>query len=194
MADHHHRSGDVELAYRSALEAAELARDAGAGSQELRLLLRALELQPQVRQGAFSPTHSVLLITTRLTPSNQLQGRCRGKAQGCGSGAGADCLGGVVTTARLGAQTAQPCDPLLSHRRLVCTVSWKPMLPFSSSLHGSSWAATDGGAKTFRQCYLTAACCRARGSCGCHTLLPGTGSAPLLAAPAGRTPPGRRRR
>ena len=54
VADHHHRSGDVERAYWSALDAAELAREAGAGSQELRLLLRALELDPRVEPRGLS--------------------------------------------------------------------------------------------------------------------------------------------
>ena len=41
-------------AYRSALESSELARDADAGAQELRLLLRALELRSHVARTSLS--------------------------------------------------------------------------------------------------------------------------------------------
>jgi DNA-binding CsgD family transcriptional regulator len=48
IAEHHHRSGDVEQAYAAALKTAEVARESGAYLPELRLLLRALEVSPSL--------------------------------------------------------------------------------------------------------------------------------------------------
>lgn len=48
VAEHHYQAAASGRAYRSALEAAGLARSAGAYEQELRLLLRALDLSPSV--------------------------------------------------------------------------------------------------------------------------------------------------
>jgi hypothetical protein len=48
LADHHHRAGHVEGAYRWALAGAEVAERAGGGAETLRLLRRALGLLPRV--------------------------------------------------------------------------------------------------------------------------------------------------
>ena len=48
IADHHHRSGLAETSLASDVETAQIARDAGAHRQELRLLLRALEVSSSI--------------------------------------------------------------------------------------------------------------------------------------------------
>ena len=53
VAEHHHQAAS-DRAYRSALAAVRLAGDTGAYEQELRLLLRALDLSPSVAGGAES--------------------------------------------------------------------------------------------------------------------------------------------
>ena len=54
IADHHHRSGVTDRAYVSALETADSARESGAHAQELRLLLRALEVRPSTAGNTYS--------------------------------------------------------------------------------------------------------------------------------------------
>ncbi len=48
LADHHHRAGDVEQAFRWALRGAAAAEHAGGAAESTRLLRRALDLRPQV--------------------------------------------------------------------------------------------------------------------------------------------------
>lgn len=54
VADHRYLSGDTEAAYRSALDAAGLAREARASARELPLLLRALEVHAHIARPGLS--------------------------------------------------------------------------------------------------------------------------------------------
>jgi DNA-binding CsgD family transcriptional regulator/tetratricopeptide (TPR) repeat protein len=59
VADHYHRSGLIEEAYRWALRAADIARESGAYSEELRLLSRAEQLHPAIAHASPSPIELV---------------------------------------------------------------------------------------------------------------------------------------
>ncbi|MEA2480271.1 MAG: hypothetical protein QOJ07_2193, partial [Thermoleophilaceae bacterium] len=54
VADHFYRAGTVDEAYRWAMRAAESARDAGAHGEELRLVTRAAQLRPSIRDASES--------------------------------------------------------------------------------------------------------------------------------------------
>jgi DNA-binding CsgD family transcriptional regulator len=56
VADHHDRAGHAHQAYDAGLRAADLAREIGATSTQVRLLARALELRRQLGPGEAGPT------------------------------------------------------------------------------------------------------------------------------------------